>query len=114
MQPLLGTIGFKCPLTEKYIYRGDYLILQALVIANSDCQLEEFSGVGQLRENLLSSLQDAVFFIRCGDANLHLQSLLLVLPSLRDADTVLRAFWSQIKQEGQVPMNKLLIEMLEA
>jgi len=84
------------------------------VIANSDCQLEEFTGVGQLRENLLSSLHDAVFFIRCGDANLHLQSLLLVLPSLRDADTVLRAFWSHIKQEGQVPMNKLLIEMLEA
>jgi len=96
------------------ITREEFLILKALVIANSDCQLEEFAGVGQLRENLLSSLHDAVFFIRCGDANLHLQSLLLVLPSLRDADTVLRAFWSQIKQEGQVPMNKLLIEMLEA
>jgi len=96
------------------ITREEFLILKALVIANSDCQLEEFSGVGQLRENLLSSLQDAVMFIRCGDANLHLQSLLLVLPSLRDADTVLRAFWSQVKQDGQVPMNKLLIEMLEA
>jgi len=96
------------------ITREEFLILKALVIANSDCQLEEFAGVGQLRENLLSSLHDAVFFIRCGDANLHLQSLLLVLPSLRDADTVLRAFWSHIKQEGQVPMNKLLIEMLEA
>jgi len=96
------------------ITREEFLILKALVIANSDCQLEEFSGVGQLRENLLSSLQDAVIFIRCGDAHLHLQSLLLVLPSLRDADTVLRAFWSQVKQDGQVPMNKLLIEMLEA
>merc|ERR1719481_2462007 len=83
------------------ITREEFLILKALVIANSDCQLEEFSGVGQLRENLLSSLQDAVMFIRCGDANLHLQSLLLVLPSLRDADTVLRAFWSQVKQVGR-------------
>jgi len=96
------------------ITREEFLILKALVIANSDCQLEEFSCVGQLRENILSSLQDAVIFIRCGDAHLHLQSLLLVLPSLRDADTVLRAFWSQVKQDGQVPMNKLLIEMLEA
>ena len=55
---------------------------------------------------------------------------------LRDADTVLRMFWSQVKQvnirspfrsfevsysvyhfqfqEGRVPMNKLLVEMLEA
>jgi len=96
------------------ITREEFLILKALVIANSDCQLEEFSAIGRLRENLLSSLHDAVYFIRCGDANLHLQSLLLILPSLRDADTVLRNFWSQIKQDGQVPMNKLLIEMLEA
>jgi len=96
------------------ITREEFLILKALVIANSDCQLEEFSAIGRLRENLLSSLHDAVCFIRCGDANLHLQSLLLILPSLRDADTVLRTFWSHIKQEGQVPMNKLLIEMLEA
>eukprot|EP00092_Neocalanus_flemingeri_P002918 GFUD01003121.1.p1 GENE.GFUD01003121.1~~GFUD01003121.1.p1 ORF type:complete len:557 (+),score=98.07 GFUD01003121.1:117-1787(+) len=96
------------------ITREEFLILKALVIANSDCQLEEFAAIGRLRENLLSSLHDAVYFIRCGDANLHLQSLLLILPSLRDADTVLRMFWSQIKQEGQVPMNKLLIEMLEA
>jgi len=96
------------------ITREEFLILKALVIANSDCRLEEFSAIGRLRENLLTSLYDAVNFIRCGDANLHLQSLLLILPSLRDADTVLRTFWSQIKQEGQVPMNKLLIEMLEA
>ena len=32
----------------------------------------------------------------------------------RDADTVLRMFWSQVKEEGRVPMNKLLVEMLEA
>ena len=25
-----------------------------------------------------------------------------------------RVFWSQVKQEGRVPMNKLLVEMLEA
>eukprot|EP00091_Calanus_sinicus_P006189 TRINITY_DN16794_c0_g1_i1.p1 TRINITY_DN16794_c0_g1~~TRINITY_DN16794_c0_g1_i1.p1 ORF type:complete len:161 (-),score=24.77 TRINITY_DN16794_c0_g1_i1:403-885(-) len=96
------------------ITREEFLILKALVIANSDCQLEEFLAIGKLRENLLSSLQDAVNYIRCGDANLHLQSLLLILPSIRDADTVLRIFWRQIKQDGQVPMNKLLIEMLEA
>jgi len=77
------------------ITREEFLILKALVLANSDCQFEEFSAIGLLRENLLSSLQDAVHFIRCSDANLHLQNLLLILPSLRDADSVLRAFWSR-------------------
>ena len=38
----------------------------------------------------------------------------LILLCHRDADTVLRMFWSQVKQEGRVPMNKLLVEMLEA
>jgi len=96
------------------ITREEFLILKALVLANSDCIFEESSSVSHLRENLLSSLQDAVNFIRCGDSNLHLNSLLMVLPSLRDADTVLRAFWNRVKQEGQVPLNKLLIEMLDA
>ena len=62
--------------------------------------------------------------------------LALNINRLRDADTVLRMFWSQVKQvdlkslfrsfkvsysvyhfqfqEGRVPMNKLLVEMLEA
>ena len=62
--------------------------------------------------------------------------LVLNINRLRDADTVLRMFWSQVKQvdlkslfrsfkvsysvchfqfqEGRVPMNKLLVEMLEA
>jgi len=96
------------------VTKEEFLILKALVIANSDCPLEEFASIERVREGILSSLHDAVFFIRCGDAALHLQNLLLVLPSLRDADTVLRMFWSQVKQEGRVPMNKLLVEMLEA
>ena len=49
-------------------YYWNYKVLsclfQALVLANSDFQLEEFSAIGQLRENLLSSLHDAVQFIR--------------------------------------------------
>lgn len=96
------------------VTREEFLILKALVIANSDCSLEEASAIARVRDRILGSLMDAVCFIRCGDAHLHLHNLLLVLPSLRDADTVLRQFWSQVKQEGRVPMNKLLVEMLES
>ena len=34
------------------------------VIANSDCPLEEFGSIERVREGILSSLHDAVFFIR--------------------------------------------------
>ena len=37
---------------------------------------------------------------RCGNAQLHVQNLLLVLPSLREADGVLRAFWRAVHKVG--------------
>jgi len=44
----------------------------------------------------------------------HLNHLLLCLPSLRQADQVIRRYWTGIHREGKVPMNKLFVEMLEA
>ncbi len=43
-----------------------------------------------------------VFFFRPGNPVLHVQNLLLVLPSLRQADPVLRAFWRRVQAEGKV------------
>ena len=34
------------------------------MIANSDCPLEEFGSIERVREGILTSLHDAVFFIR--------------------------------------------------
>ena len=156
------------------------------MIANSDCPLEEFGSIERVREGILTSLHDAVFFIRfyhqdndykkvkviiaiipqvwrrsftsskssSGPSKSKVHKCLTVgakyivvtlvlrfdialnINCLRDADTVLRMFWSQVKQvdlkslfrsfevsysvyhfqfqEGRVPMNKLLVEMLEA
>merc|ERR1719244_601999 len=95
------------------VTREEFLVLKALLLANCDCEVEGQSSVIKLRETLLSSLQDVVLYIRCGDASLHLQNILLVLPCLRTADSVLRTFWNMVRQEGQIPMNKLLMEMLE-
>lgn len=96
------------------VTREEFLIMKGLVLANSDCQLEDFDPVKQLRDSLLSSLFDCMAVIRSGNPSLHLQSLLLVLPSLREADAVLRNFWSGVHKAGLVHMNKLLIEMLDA
>lgn len=43
----------------------------------------------------------------------HQQQLLLLLPSLRQADQIIRKFWVNICREGNVTMNKLFVEMLE-
>ena len=46
----------------------DYIVVLQFhhfqVIANSDCPLEEFASIERVREGILSSLHDAVFFIR--------------------------------------------------
>jgi len=82
------------------ITREEFLILKALVLANSNSRVEDPSETSllPLNETILTSLQDAVNFIRCGDANFHVHRLLLVLPSLRDADMALRTFWSRVRQ----------------
>lgn len=44
----------------------------------------------------------------------QVQQLLLCMPALRQADQVVRKFWSDVHQQDLVPMNKLFLEMLEA
>jgi hypothetical protein len=53
-------------------------------------------------------------FCRSGNPGIHVQNLLLLLPSVRQADSILRHFWNRIRDEGKVILNKLLVEMLEA
>lgn len=94
--------------------KEEFLILKAIVLANSDCLLEDQTAIDHLKETLLSSFHDAVNIIRSGNVNLHVEKLLLMLPCLRHVDTIIRMFWAKVKQEGHVSMNKLLIEMLES
>jgi len=44
---------------------------------------------------------------------IHVQNLLLLLPSIRHADLIMRQFWEGVRKDGKVKLNKLLIEMLE-
>ena len=45
---------------------------------------------------------------------IHVQNLLLLLPSIRQADLMMRQFWQKVLQDGKVKLSKLLIEMLES
>lgn len=55
-----------------------------------------------------------MYFCRPTGALLQVQQLLLCTPALRQADQVVRKFWSEVHQQDLVPMNKLFLEMLEA
>ncbi|KAG8234091.1 hypothetical protein J437_LFUL014620 [Ladona fulva] len=96
------------------VVKEEYFILKALVLANSDVKVDEFSSLKKLRDNIMSALSSCVAVIRPTTSAYHLQQLLLCLPSLRQADQVLRRFWTDVRREGKVPMNKLFVEMLEA
>lgn len=54
------------------------------------------------------------FYCRHNGAVSHQQQLLLLLPSLRQADHIIRKFWIQVYREGSVNMKKLFVEMLES
>ena len=54
------------------------------------------------------------FCFRSGNPMIHVQNLLLLLPSVRHADLMMRQFWEGVRRDGKVKLNKLLIEMLES
>ena len=78
--------------------KEEYLLLKAVVLANSDCSMEDNTATEHLRESLLSALQDAIQCVRSTNTNLQLEKLLLILPCLRHVDTLIRMFWARIKQ----------------
>lgn len=101
-------------LSKLSIAKEEYLLLKALVLANSDIRLEDPSALKKFRDTILSALCDCVYIIRPNTCINHIQNLLLCLPSLRQADQVIRRFWHGVNRDGKVMMNKLFIEMLES
>ena len=92
--------------------KEEYLLLKAVVLANSDCSMEDNITTEHLRETLLSSLQDAIQCVRSTNTNLQLEKLLLLLPCLRHVDTLIRMFWAKIRQVKQdliSDLNKLVL-----
>lgn len=101
-------------LERQGIKREEYLILKAVIIANCDVRnVEEQAALWRLRESLLSSLYDCVAVIRSGSPSTHVQNMLLALPSIRQADSMVKTFWKGVAREGRLTLNKLLVEMLE-
>uniref|UniRef100_T1IPY4 Estrogen-related receptor n=1 Tax=Strigamia maritima TaxID=126957 RepID=T1IPY4_STRMM len=96
------------------ILKEEYLILKALLPTNTDAHVGNTEALKKLRETLLAGLIEVVSVLRPNNPQLHLGNLLLCLPILRQVDTIMRRFWSNVRRDGKVPMNKLFIEMLES
>ncbi|XP_029169482.1 steroid hormone receptor ERR2 isoform X5 [Nylanderia fulva] len=95
------------------ISREEYYVLKALILANSDARCEEPQALYRFRDSILNSLSDCVAAVRPGQALRATQNMFLVLPSLRQADGIVRRFWSTAYRLNKVSMNKLFEEMLE-
>lgn len=93
--------------------KEEFLVLKALLLTNVDIPLEDSASVFKLRESLLSALNDCVSLRPYNSGN-HFGQILLCLPLLRQTDAAIRRFWSNVRKDGKVQMNKLFIEMLES
>ncbi|CAH1995548.1 unnamed protein product [Acanthoscelides obtectus] len=96
------------------ILKEEYYLLKALVLTNSDVKIDEYQALKKFRGSILSALSDAIGILRPTGVLNQVQQLLLCLPALRQANYVVRRFWSDVHQQDLVPMNKLFLEMLEA
>ena len=85
------------------------LILQALILANSDDGLDH----KQHKDNLLSLLTSHSISSSPSPQSsiLYMQNLLLILPCIKEANMVMMGIWKELK--GQIdPSNKLLVDMI--
>ncbi|XP_049816227.1 steroid hormone receptor ERR1-like isoform X2 [Schistocerca nitens] len=83
------------------VSKEEYYLLKALVLANSDVHMDDAVSLKRFRDSILSALSDCVAVIRPGSPLHHTQHLLLLLPALRQADHVVRRFWSMVNREGK-------------
>lgn len=93
--------------------REEYYLLKALLLSNCDILLDDQSSLRAFRDTILNSLNDVVYLLRHSSAVSHQQQLLLLLPSLRQADDILRRFWRGVARDELINMKKLFLEMLE-
>ncbi|XP_074042238.1 estrogen-related receptor isoform X2 [Leptinotarsa decemlineata] len=96
------------------ISKEEYYLLKALVLTNSDVKIEQYHSLKKFRDSILTALSDAIGILRPTGVMNQIQQLLLCLPALRQANYIVRRFWSDVHQQDLVPMNKLFLEMLEA
>lgn len=96
------------------VLKEEYLLMKALLLINSDVRVDDHEALRKLREANLVALNECVSILRPGVSTLHVGNLLLCFPALRQVDSAVRRFWTNVKREGRVPMQKLLVEMLES
>lgn len=93
--------------------REEYYMLKALILANCDTLIEEQNSLNTFRSTILNALNDVVYILRQNLAVSHQQQLLLLLPSLRQANEIIKRFWRKIHRNGEMTLKKLFSEMLE-
>jgi len=89
------------------------LILQALILVNSDDGFENTVEHKQHKDNILSLLTSHSLSSSPSPQSsiLYIQNLLLILPCIKEANMIMMGIWKELK--GQIdPSNKLLVDMI--
>ena len=91
------------------------LILEAIVLANSDSSSEDMSIQKEIQDNLLSLLTNYTISLSSSSTPISslvvVQNFLLLLPSIKEADIKMKSLWKELANQID-PNNKLLLEMI--
>ena len=96
------------------LHSDQLLILEAIILANSDCGAEQRTEQKDIGDNLLSLLTNYTVSLSSSPSTsslLCVQNLLLLLPTIKEADMKMRSLWKELASQID-PNNKLLIEMI--
>ncbi|CAH1277460.1 ESRRA [Branchiostoma lanceolatum] len=96
------------------VEKEEFVVLKAMALLNSDSvYVEDHEAVQKLQDVLHDALQDHDLNAHPSDSR-RIGKILMMLPLLREVATKAVQHFYTIKMEGQVPMHKLFLEMLDA
>ncbi|CAD5113690.1 unnamed protein product [Dimorphilus gyrociliatus] len=99
--------------SELKLNKEEYMLVKAMLLLNPDIpSLESADTVQQLRDRMHDSLLEFEKG-RGQNAARRVSHLLFCMPMLMHEKLLATQFWVSIKKQGQVPLHKLLSEMLE-
>lgn len=102
------------------IHKEEFVLIKAILLSNGEISTmdqDSAQSLSQLRDNLLASLSDCVAVTRPGTSIVDIQKLLLLLPSVRQADAQMKAYLARLNHhdnQDKLGVNIILAKLLTA
>ncbi|KAG1670390.1 Estrogen-related receptor gamma [Nymphon striatum] len=95
----------------------EFIMVKAIILLNSDIPVDNADEVSKLSDDITKAFVECIKVARSSTDNsevILMAEVLRCLPLLRQLSDQTRKYWSEVRDAGKIPLNKLFIEMLDS